>query len=120
MKTMSHVTMRKMASEPAQWMILMSPATRGTSSASETNRPALQAAESVSGNSDSQDVFVLQHVHSPLTWSLAKVAAGGEECQLSPDGRQNENALGARTSGHFVAGDRVRRQLFVHGAKKHI
>lgn len=40
MKTMSQVTMRRMASEPAQWMILMSPATSGTSNASETNNPA--------------------------------------------------------------------------------
>lgn len=35
-----------------------------------TKRP-----RSVSVISDSQDGLVLQHVHAPLTWSLAKVAA---------------------------------------------
>lgn len=39
MKTMSHATMRRMASCPAQWMILIKPAMSGTSIASETTRP---------------------------------------------------------------------------------
>lgn len=84
MKTMSQVTMRKMASEPAQCMILMSPATRGTSKARETNNPASNGRGQFSGARTTKTGSALQHVHSPLTWSLAKVAAEARVVSYRP------------------------------------